>query len=161
MVIEEYKYLEKAIELEKREEIGSAYKVKSYSEKMTLMEKKEIPQKPIKDVLNHLFTENEEITAKTKNSISKIIYSPNDRIIILITNFGQDIIWKRNKLIFLYGWFFYVSKPKTKSPKQKKEKKKKEPKREERTISKEVLELGDLAIPLKEKENMRSLYHNK
>ncbi len=161
MVIEEIKYLEKAIELEKREEIGSSYKVKSYSEKMKLMESKEIPQKPIEDVLNHLFTENKEITDKTKNSISKIIYSPNDRIIILITTLGQDIIWKRSKLIYLYGWFFYVSKPKAKPPKLKKEKRKKEPKTEERTISKEILEFGDLAIPLKEKENMRSLYHNK
>ena len=112
MDIEEFKFLEKAIELEKRDEIGSSYKVRSYSEKMKLMESKEIPQKQIRDVLNHLFTENEEITAKTKNSISKIIYSPSDRIIILITSSGQDIIWKRNKLIYSYGWFFYVSKPK-------------------------------------------------
>ena len=85
MVIEEFKFLEKVIELEKREELGSSYKVRSYSEKMKLMESKEIPQKPIIDVLNHLFTKNEEITTKTKNSISKIVYSPNDRIIILIT----------------------------------------------------------------------------
>lgn len=161
MVIEEFKFLEKAIELEKREEIGSSYKIKSYSEKMKLMESKEIPQKPIKDVLDHLFTENEEITTKTKKSISKIIYSPNDRIIILITTLGQDIIWKRNKLIYLYGWFFYVSKPKAKLPKTRKEKKKKEPKKEERTLSKEILQLGDLSIPLKEKENMRSLYHSR
>ncbi len=124
MAIEEFKFLEKVIELEKREELASSYKVRSYSEKMKLMESKEIPQKPIKEVLNHLFTKNEEITAKTKSSISKIIYSPNNRIIILITTLGQDIIWKRNKLIFTYGWFFYVSKPKTKHSKQKKEKKK-------------------------------------
>ncbi len=161
MVIEEYKFLEKAIELEKREEIGSSYKVKSYQEKIKLMESKKIPQKPIKDVLNHLFTENKEISTKTKNSISKIIYSPNDKIIILFTNSGQDIIWKRNKLIYSYGWLFYVSKPKTKLPKQKKEKMKKRPKKEERTISKEILQLGDLSIPLKEKENMRSLYQSR
>ncbi|MBY9014387.1 MAG: MBL fold metallo-hydrolase [Candidatus Lokiarchaeota archaeon] len=161
MVIEEFKFLEKAIELEKREELGSSYKIKSYSEKMRLMESKKIPQKPIDDVLNHLFTENEEITIKTKNSISKIIYSPNDRIIILITTLGQEIIWKRNKLIYLYGWFFYVSKPKAKPPKSNKEKKERKPKKEEITISKEILELGDLSIPLKEKENMRSLYHSR
>ena len=161
MAIEEFKFLEKAIELETREEVSSAYKIKSYSEKIKLMESKEIPQKPIKDVLDHLFTENEEISIKTKNSISKIIYSPKDRIIILITSLGQDIIWKRNKLIYLYGWFFYVSKPKTKPPKPKKDKRTKESKKEERTVSKEILELGDLAIPLKEKVNMRSLYHNK
>jgi Cft2 family RNA processing exonuclease len=161
MAIEEFKFLEKAIELEKREEIGSSYKIKSYSEKMKLMESKKIPQKPIKDVLNHLFKENEEISTKTKNSISKIIYSPDDRIIILVTTLGQDIIWKRNKLIYLYGWFFYVSKPKTKPSKQKKGKKKRAPKKEEITISKEILHLGDLSIPLKEKENMRSLYHSR
>ncbi len=162
MAIEEFKFLEKVIELEKREELGSSYKVRSYSDKMKLMESKEIPQKPIIDVLNHLFIKNEEISTKTKNSISKIIYSPNDRIIILITPFGQDIIWKRNKLIYSYGWFFYVSKPKSKpSNKKKKEKKKKETKKEEITISKEILQLGDLSIPLKEKKNMRSLYHSR
>ncbi|MBY8980735.1 MAG: MBL fold metallo-hydrolase [Candidatus Lokiarchaeota archaeon] len=161
MVIEEFKFLEKAIELEKREELGSAYKVRSYSENIKLMESKEIPQKPILDVLNHLFTENKEISIKTKNSISKIIYSPSDRIIILNTPLGQDIIWKRNKLIYSYGWFFYVSKPKTKSPKARKEKTKREPKKEEITISKEILQLGELSIPLKEKENMRSLYHSR
>jgi len=161
MAIEEFKFLEKAIELEKREELGSAYKVRSYSEKIKLMKSKEIPQKPIIDVLNHLFTENKEISTKTKNSISKIIYSPNDRIIILNTSLGQDIIWKRNKLIYLYGWFFYVSKPKTKPSKAKKERKKRTPKKEEITISKEILHLGELSIPLKEKENMRSLYHSR
>ncbi|TES99708.1 MAG: MBL fold metallo-hydrolase [Promethearchaeota archaeon] len=161
MAIEEFKFLEKAIELEKREELSSVYKVRSYSEKLKLMESKEIPQKPIRDVLNHLFTENKEISTKTKNSISKIIYSPNDRIIILNTPLGQDIIWKRNKLIYSYGWFFYVSKPKSKPSKQKREKRKNEPKKEEITISKEILHLGDLSIPLKEKENMRSLYHSR
>ncbi len=69
MAIEEFKFLEKAIELEKREEIGSSYKVRSYSEKIKLMESKEIPQKPIRDVLKNLFTKNKEINAKTKNSI--------------------------------------------------------------------------------------------
>ena len=58
MDIEEFKFLEKAIELEKREEVGSSYKVRSYSEKMKLMESKKIPQKPINEVLNHLFTKN-------------------------------------------------------------------------------------------------------
>ena len=43
MVIEEFKFSEKVIELEKREEISSSYKVKSYSEKMEVMKSKEIP----------------------------------------------------------------------------------------------------------------------
>ena len=64
-------------------------------------------------------------------------------------------------MIFTYGWFFYVSKPKTKPSKQKKGKKKKEPKKEEITISKEILNIGELSIPLKEKKNMRSLYHSR
>ncbi|GAG86316.1 unnamed protein product, partial [marine sediment metagenome] len=71
------------------------------------------------------------------------------------------IIWKRDKLIFAYGWFFFVSKPKQKSNKTKKEKKKKAPKKEEKTVSRETFPFGEISIPLKEKENMRSLYHNK
>ncbi|GAG66973.1 unnamed protein product, partial [marine sediment metagenome] len=161
MVKEEFEFLEKAIELENREELSSSYKVKSYEDKLKLMKNKEIPQKSIDDVLNHFFLKNGDIAKKTKTSISKIIYSQKDRIIILITNLGQDIIWKRDKLIYAYGWFFFVSKPKQKLKKVRKDKKRKEPKKEEKTISKENFQFGEYAIPLKEKENMRSLYHNK
>ncbi len=161
MVKEEFEFLEKAIELENREEISSSYKIKSYEDKLKLMKNKEIPQKSIDDVLNHFFLKNGDIAKKTKTSISKIIYSKKDRIIILITNLGQDIIWKRDKLIYAYGWFFFVSKPKQKSKKAKKDKKRKEPKKEEKTISKENFQFGERTIPLKEKENMRSLYHTK
>ena len=161
MVKEEFKFLEKAIELENREELGSSYKIKSYEDKLKLMKSKDIPQKSIDDVLSHFFSENTDITKKTKDSISKVIYSQKDRIVVIITNLGQDIIWKRDKLIYAYGWFFFVSKPKQNSKKTNKEKKKNEPKREEKTLSKETFHFGDLIIPLKEKENMRSLYHNK
>ena len=119
MAIEEFKFLEKAIELEKREEIGSSYKIKSYSEKMKLMESKKIPQKLIEDVLNDLLLKNSYISKKTKDSISKIIYSPKDRIIVVTTHLGQDIIWNRGKLIYSYGWFFFVSKPKSKQKSKK------------------------------------------
>jgi len=161
MVKEEFKFLDKAIELEKREEMSSSYKIKSYEDKLKLMNNKKIPQKSIKDVLNHFFLSNDDIGKKTKNSISKIIYSQKDRIIILITNLGQDIIWKRDKLIYAYGWFFFVSKPKQKSKKAEKDKKRRGPKKEEKTLGKENFQFGDLIIPLKEKENMRSLYHTK
>ena len=161
MVKEEFIFQKKAIELENREELGSSYKIKSYQVKLKLMKSKEIPQKSIDDVLNHFFSENEDITKITKDSISKVIYSQKDRIIIIIANSGQDIIWKRDKLIFAYGWFFFVSKPKQKSNKAKKEKKKKEPKKEEKILSRETFPFGEITIPLKEKENMRSLYHTK
>ena len=161
MVKEEFEFLDKIIELENREEISSFYKIKSYEDKLKLMENKKIPQKPILDVLNHFFLNNDEIGKKTKTSISKVVYSQTSRIIIIITNNGQDIIWKRDKLIYEYGWFFFVSKPKQKPKKGKKDNKKKEPKKKERTISKETFQFEKLHIPLKEKENMRSLYHSK
>jgi len=163
MVKEEFIFLDKVIELENREEVSSSYKIKSYEDKLKLMENKKIPQKPILDVLNHFFFNNDEVGKKTKNSVSKIVYSQKDKIIIVITNLGQDIIWKRDKLIHAYGWFFFISKPKQtpKKGKNKKEKKKREPKKEERTISKDTFQFEDVSIPLKEKENMRSLYHTK
>jgi len=127
------------------------------------MESKKIPQKPIEDVLNDLLLKNSYISKKTKDSISKIIYSPKDRIIVVTTHLGQDIIWNRGKLIYSYGWFFFVSKPKSKqkSSKENKAKKKKESKKEEKTLSREDYSFEDLIIPLKEKENMRSLYNTK
>jgi len=160
---EEFKFLDKTIELEKREELDSSYKIKSYHDKLRLMESKKIPQKPIEDVLNDLLLKNSYISKKTKDSISKIIYSPKDRIIVVTTHLGQDIIWNRGKLIYSYGWFFFVSKPKSKqkSSKAKMGKNKKEPKKEEKTVSREDYQFEDLVIPLKEKENMRSLYRTK
>ncbi len=160
---EEFKFLDKTIELEKREELGSSYKIKSYHDKLRLMESKKIPQKPIEDVLNDLLLKNSYISKKTKDSISKIIYSPKDRIIVVTTHSGQDIIWNRGKLIYSYGWFFFVSKPKSKqkSSKAKMGKNKKGPKKEEKTVSREDYQFEDLVIPLKEKENMRNLYHTK
>ncbi len=160
---EEFKFLDKTIELEKREELDSSYKIRSYNDKLRLMESKKIPQKPIEDVLNDLLLKNSYISKKTKDSISKIIYSPKDRIIVVTTHLGQDIIWNRGKLIYSYGWFFFVSKPKSKqkSSKENKAKKKKESKKEEKTLSREDYSFEDLIIPLKEKENMRSLYNTK
>ena len=160
---EEFKFLDKTIELEKREELGSSYKIRSYTDKLRVMESKKIPQKPIEDVLNDLLLKNSYISKKTKDSISKIIYSPKDRIIVVTTDLGQDIIWNRGKLIYSYGWFFFVSKPKSKqkSSKAKMGKNKKGPKKEEKTVSREDFQFEDLVIPLKEKENMRSLYRTK
>ncbi|MFX0077455.1 MAG: MBL fold metallo-hydrolase, partial [Candidatus Hermodarchaeota archaeon] len=163
MANEEFKFLGKVIELENREEMSSSYKIKSYQDKLKLIETKKIPQKPILDVLNHFFLSNEEISKNTKNSISKIVYSQKDKIIIVVTSLGRDIIWKRDDLIRAYGWFFFISKPKKtpKKEKSKKSKQKKEPKKEEKTISKEIYRFEDIKIPLKEKEHMRSLYHSK
>jgi len=158
---EEFKFLDKTIELEKREELDSSYKIRSYNDKLRLMESKKIPQKPIEDVLNDLLLKNSYISKKTKDSISKIIYSPKERIIVVTTHLGQDIIWNRGKLIYSYGWFFFVSKPKQKSNKASNAKKKKESKKEEKTLSREDYSFEDLIIPLKEKENMRSLYNTK
>gem|GEM_PF-6980375 len=72
------------------------------------MEEKNIPQKPIKEVLEHYFNQNKYISDKTKDSIKRIVYCKEDRIIIMVTESGKEIIWKRNQLVHDYGWFFFV-----------------------------------------------------
>jgi len=165
MSIEEYKISDITILLEEKEELPSSYKVRSYLQKIRKMEEKNIPQKEIKEVLEHFFLKNKKIPDKTKKSISKIIYCIKDRIIIAITTSGKEIIWKRQDLIKSYGWFFFVSnsdeQKKSTSKKKGKKKKKKEPVKEEKTISTEEFKFEDLVIPLKQKENMRSLYNTK
>ncbi|MFW9821953.1 MAG: MBL fold metallo-hydrolase [Candidatus Thorarchaeota archaeon] len=162
MSIEEFDYLTKKIPIENREEISSSYKINAYKLKLKFMEERKIPQKPIKAVLESLFLKDKSISKKTKNSISKIIYSQVVRIIILITQSGKEIIANRDKLIKEFGWFFYVEKPekKEKTIKARKPKRKEELK-EEVTISTENYQFNDIAISVKEKENMRSLYHTK
>ncbi|MBY8986446.1 MAG: MBL fold metallo-hydrolase [Candidatus Lokiarchaeota archaeon] len=121
------------------------------------MEERKIPQKPIKDALNGLFLKNDYLSTKTKNAISKIIHSQKARILILITNSGKEIIANREKLVRDFGWFFFVEKPEKKEKKSKR----REGRKEEITIRKEDYHFKDSVIPLKEKENMRSLYHTK
>ncbi|MFX1276027.1 MAG: MBL fold metallo-hydrolase, partial [Promethearchaeota archaeon] len=162
---EEFKVNDISILIEKKEELPSSFKIKSYLQKLKLMEEQNIFQKDIREVLNHFFKDNDTIPENTKKSISKIIYCQKDRIIIIITEAGKQIIWKRNELIKAYGWFFFVANSDVsadKGPEKKDKKKKKEKHRkEEKTISIEQYQFEDLIIPLKEKENMRSLYNSR
>lgn len=162
MIIEEFNFSDKKILLEKREDIGSSYKIIVYKNKLKFMEDKKIPQKDIKNVLNHFFNKNRNISNRTKNSISKIIYSHKAKILILITHVGKDIIENRDKLIKEYGWFFFIIKSEKEEtqPKKRKSKKKAELKAE-RTISTEECHYDDIQIPLKQKEHMRALYRTK
>ena len=156
---EEFKFSTKKIPVEKREDISSSYKIKVYTAKLKFMEERKIPQIPIKDALNGLFLKNRYISNKTRNSITKIIYSQKARILILITNSGKEIITNRDRLIRDYGWFFFIER-KEKASKGKKSKKRGEQKKE-KTLKREEFHFKDSIIPVKEKENMRSLYHTK
>jgi Cft2 family RNA processing exonuclease len=162
MKLEEFKFSDKTILIEKKKKLDSSFKIKSYKIKLRFMEENKIPQKDIKELLNHLFFKDKLISKKTKNSISKIIYSEIDRLVIIITSMGKDIIRYRDKLVRNYGWFFFISNndPLQKESKKDKEKKK-GGKRQEITISKEEFQYEDLKIILKQKKNMRPLYHTK
>jgi len=156
----EFKFSDKTIILEELDTLSSSYKINIYKTKLEYMEKKNILQKPIMEVINHLFYEGTLISEKTKNSISKIIHCSKDKIIILITSSGKDIIWNRDKLINQYGWFFFVAEREKKQKPDHKKKKQKEQKKEE-IISSQDFIFEDLTISLEEKTNMRSLYHTK
>ena len=156
---EEFKFSNKTILLENKEDVSSSYKINTYKSKLNFMENKKILQKDIKEVVNHFFSENKIFSDKTKNSISKIIYCQNARILIIITDYGKEIIVNRDRLIREYGWFFFIEKPK-KQPKTKKPKKK-EVSKVEKTVSREEYHFENIPIPLKQKENMRPLYKTK
>ncbi|MFX1363738.1 MAG: MBL fold metallo-hydrolase [Promethearchaeota archaeon] len=159
MIIEEFKFSDKNITIERKEELDSSYKIKSYQSNLKLLEERKIPQKDFKEAIYHFFYKNNNISDKTKNSIFKIIYCQKDRIIILITTHGKEVIINRDKLIRDYGWFFFLEKPR-KGPKKTKAKKKEE-RKEEITINVENFHFEDMVIPLKQKENMRALYRTK
>jgi Cft2 family RNA processing exonuclease len=162
MKLEEFKFSDKTIIIEQKEKVSSSFKIKSYKIKLKYMQDNKIPQKDISAVLNHLFFNDKLISIKTKNSISKIKYSKNDRIIIIITPNGKDIIRNRDKLVRNYGWFFFISENELEQKASKKSKvKKKAGKKQELTISKEEYLFEDLKIILKQKKNMRPLYQTK
>ncbi len=162
MSLEEFKFLDKQIIIEQKEKVSSFFKIKSYKIKLKFMQDNKIPQKDISTVLNNLFFKDKLISKRTKNSISKIVYSKIDRIIIIITPDGKDIIRNRDKLVRNYGWFFFISENEIEQKAPKKSKiKKKEVKKQEITISREDYLFEDQKIILKQKKNMRSLYNTK
>jgi Cft2 family RNA processing exonuclease len=157
MHIEEFK----KIPLIEKKKLGSQFKIKSYRRHFEYMIKEEIPQKDVHEVLKHLFLSSNIVSEKTKASISKIIYHPEDRIIIMVTKSGKEIIWNREKFVKEYGWFFFVSETDKTKKSEKKKEQKKEKKGEEVTISKDLFEYDGLSITIKQKRNMRSLYHTR
>ncbi len=168
MIKEEFKINDRSISIEELTKLGSSFKIKSYNQKLKLMEEQKIPQKDIKEVLIHFFSnENKIINSKVKNSIQKILYSLKDRVIVAITKTGRDIIWNRDKLVKAYGWFFFVSESdkrfKEKKPIKSRKSKKSEKKlrKEENTIKVENYQFDNTNIILKQKENMRPLYKTK
>ena len=151
---EEFKFLDNKILIENREEISSSFKINVYKSKLKSMLNKKVPQKEFNNVLTEFFNKNKYISHKTKNSVSKIIFSHKARIIIVVTQLGKDIITNRDKLIRDYGWFFFVETKKKKAKEKRKT-------REEKTISSEEYIYEDISITLKQKENMRGLYQTK
>ncbi len=162
MKTEEFKFLNKSISIEEKE-LGPSYKIKSYKQKLKLMKMSNIPQKPIKDVIEFFFSdENKIISQKTKESVSKIIFSSKDRIIITLSKFGKEIIRNRDNLISETGWFFFVIEDEKKLSTDKEKKKgSKKVKKEEKTLSVEQYNFEDTSIVVKQKENMRGLYKTK
>lgn len=150
-------YKNQTIEINKKHQLSSSFKVRSYKERIEMMEKENIKQKSIDEVLEDFFSENNNIIAdSTLRSISKIVYSEKDKIIIIESKHGKEIIWKREELVKKYGWFFFVTKHY-----REKEKKQKKKKAGERTISEEIIQINGFEIELTEKENMRPLYKTK
>ncbi len=155
MSTEEFTFNKKTIEIEEKKELESSFKIKSFKKKLEFMQKSKIPQKEVNEVLDHLFNKNKSISNKTKNSVTKIIYSSIDRVIIVITQHGKEFIWNRDKFIKLYGWFFFVSDTEDMSTAKKKKKK---VKKEEVTVSRDEYKFKENIIQIKQKENMRGLY---
>jgi len=162
MKTEEFKFLNKSISIEEKE-LGSSFKIKSYKQKLKLMKMSNIPQKPIKDVIEFFFSdENKILSQKTKESVSKIIFSSKDRIIITLSKFGKEIIRNRDNLISETGWFFFVIEDEKKLLTDREKKKgSKKVKKEEKTLSVEQYNFEDTSIVVKQKENMRGLYKTK
>ncbi|MGQ4873455.1 MAG: MBL fold metallo-hydrolase [Promethearchaeia archaeon] len=159
MSFEEFRISKQIIPVEQKSELYDSLKIKSYEQKLKLMEEKEIPQKPIKHVLNHLFFRSPYISRKTRESITKIIYFPEARVIILITEHGKELIRNRSRIVEDYGWFIFIAESEESlEKKNKKEKAELEP---EKTIKEEEFKYKNNIIPLKQKINMRALYRTK
>ncbi|MFX1280430.1 MAG: MBL fold metallo-hydrolase [Promethearchaeota archaeon] len=162
MTFEEFEFSKKKIQIECREDFSSSYKINAYKNKLKFIEENKIPQKKIDEVIDHFFNNNNYISHKTKNSISKLIYAEKVRIIVLLTHSGKEVLLNRDKLVRDYGWFFFIAKTEqeTKQPKKKKPKKKVEQKIE-KTIRRDKYLFDQSPIPLKQKEHMRPLYKTK
>ncbi|MBY9005885.1 MAG: MBL fold metallo-hydrolase [Candidatus Lokiarchaeota archaeon] len=152
-----YKYNSQEIEIIKEDNLKISFKINSYIQKIKYMEEKNIKQLPFEQILEDFFSEkNNLISDSTKNSITKIIYKIAEKIIIIVSSQGKDIIWNRSKLINRYGWFFFLVK--SYGDKKKVEKKLK---KQEIIVKTEYFKENGFEIPVTEKKNMRPLYKTK
>jgi len=71
----------------------SLYNTKEYFYYRKILNSKEIIQMPIKEVLNDFFLENDKIPVKEKESIKKIIYYQEERVIVFKSLIG-DIMYE-------------------------------------------------------------------
>ncbi|MHA1805279.1 MAG: MBL fold metallo-hydrolase, partial [Promethearchaeota archaeon] len=157
---------DKKIPIEELEKIDSTFKIRSYKQQIKRIEKKGIKPQSIEEVLDDFFNKTRLIKKSTKLAITKVYYSPKDRIIILITNKGGEIIRNRDRFTEKYGWFFFVTKKELKKKRSElsgeeegSEKKKKEHK--EITVGEFEFHFEDKIIMIKQKKNMRPLYRTK
>ncbi|MHA1763560.1 MAG: MBL fold metallo-hydrolase [Promethearchaeota archaeon] len=157
---------DKKIPIEKLEEIDSSFKIRSYKQQIKRFEKEGIKPLSIEKVLDDFFNKTRLITKSTKLAITRVYYCPKDRIIILITNKGGEIIRNRDRFTRKYGWFFFVTKKELKKKRTElsvdekgSEKKKKE--HQEITVRASEFQFKDKIIIVKQKKNMRPLYRTK
>jgi len=152
---ESIEYNDQTIKIKEKDQLSSSFKVRSYREKLELMEKEKIKQQPIEELIEHFFSKKNDIISESiLRSIKNIIYSEKDRIIIIESSHGKEIIWKREELVKKYGWFFFVTK-------HYRDKKKKKSKEGEKIINEKKFQIDGFEISLAEKENMRPLYKTK
>jgi Cft2 family RNA processing exonuclease len=85
------------------------YKTKEYFKYLKRIKSKKILQKPIKEVLDDFFLKNENIPLKEKNSIAKIIYYEEEKVIVVKSLIGDKMYENLDKMVDQYGWYFYIT----------------------------------------------------
>ncbi|MFX1321578.1 MAG: MBL fold metallo-hydrolase [Promethearchaeota archaeon] len=106
---ENFQFENLVFSIKQKENMRSLYYTKEYFQYIKLIKSENIPQTPIKEVLEDFFHKYEDIPLKEKKSIRKLIYYNKEKVIVVKSLIGDKMYENLENLVKNYGWYFYIT----------------------------------------------------
>ena len=104
-----FQFEELIFSIKQKENMRSLYYTKEYFQYIKLIKSENIPQVPIKEVLEDFFHKYEDIPLKEKKGIRKVIYYNKEKVIVIKSLIGDKMYENLENMVKKYGWYFYIT----------------------------------------------------
>jgi Cft2 family RNA processing exonuclease len=106
---ETYKAEDFHVDLIHKKNMRSLYHTKEYHRYFQIINSKHIKTMPIKETLEDFFLRDRSVPKKEKQSIQKIIYYEEEKVIVVKSLIGDKMYENLENLVRKYGWYFYIT----------------------------------------------------